>query len=79
MASKIAIGLAFFVVAVAASQSSAQATLKCSDFVRNPNGSWSPVRPITLNGITMGPGVAFTPGVSFGGVDLATILNQQCK
>jgi len=53
--------------------------LTCADFVRNPNGSWSPVRPITLNGVTMGPGVQFMPGVSFGGVDLASILNQQCR
>jgi hypothetical protein len=53
--------------------------LTCSDFVRNPDGSWSPVRVITLNGVTMGPGVAFSPGVAFGGVDLATILNRQCR
>lgn len=58
---------------------SAQRPLTCADFVRNPNGSWSPVRPVTLNGVTMSPGVAFMPGVSFGGVDLANILNQQCK
>jgi hypothetical protein len=52
--------------------------LTCSDFKRNPNGSWSPLVGITLNGVTMGPGVSFTPGVSFGGVDLASILNQKC-
>lgn len=57
----------------------AQQPLSCADFVRNPNGSWSPVRPVTLNGVTMGPGVQFVPGVSFGGVDLASILNQQCR
>jgi hypothetical protein len=56
-----------------------QAPLTCADFQRNPNGSWSPVRAVTLNGVMMGPGVAFTPGVLFGGVDLATILNQQCR
>jgi hypothetical protein len=53
--------------------------LRCSDFVRNSNGSWSPVRPVTINGVTMGPGVAFAPGVAFGGVDLAAVLNQQCS
>ena len=57
---------------------SAQQTLNCSDFKKNPDGSWSPVRPVTLNGVTMGPGVSFNPGVSFGGVDLASILNKQC-
>jgi hypothetical protein len=52
--------------------------LTCSDFSRNPDGSWSPVRPIFINGVTMGPGVRFTPGVQFGGVDLASILIKQC-
>jgi hypothetical protein len=52
--------------------------LTCADFVRNPDGSWSPMRPVTLNGVTMGPGVKFTPGVSFGGINLAAVLNQQC-
>ena len=54
------------------------ALLTCSDFARNPDGSWSPVRPVFINGVTMGPGVRFMPGVSFGGVDLASILNRQC-
>ena len=45
-------------------------------FRRNANGSWTPLRPVSLNGITMGTGVAFTQGVSFGGVDLAAELNR---
>jgi hypothetical protein len=54
--------------------------LTCGDFQRNPNGSWSPLHPVTVNGVTMGgPGVAFTEGVSFGGVDLAATLNKQCR
>lgn len=53
--------------------------LTCADFVRNPDGSWSPVVPVFLNGVTMGPGVSFRPGVSFGGIDLASVLNRQCS
>jgi len=56
----------------------ASAPLTCADFQRNLNGSWSATHRIELNGVSFGPGVAFTPGVSFGGVDLATVLNQQC-
>jgi hypothetical protein len=54
------------------------APLTCSDFARNPDGSWSPVKPVNVNGVIMGPGVRFTPGVQFGGIDLAAVLNQQC-
>jgi hypothetical protein len=67
------------VVGLVPTAAGAQQTVHCSDFTRNPNGSWSALKPITLNGISFGPGVAFTAGVSFGGVDLASILNQQCR
>ena len=53
--------------------------LTCADFQRNPNGSWSALTPITLNGVSFGPGVSFTAGVSFGGIDLGAILNRQCS
>ena len=53
-------------------------TLTCADFVRNPNGTWSPVHPVQIGPVTMGPGVSFSPGVQFGGIDLASILNKQC-
>ena len=70
-----ALCLAGFVPGVAIAQN---APLTCSDFSQNPNGSWSPVRPVTVNGVTMGTGVQFMPGVLFGGVDLGSALNQQC-
>lgn len=54
--------------------------LTCADFQRNADGSWSPLHPVTINGVTMGgPGVQFREGVSFGGVDLAAALNKQCR
>jgi hypothetical protein len=51
---------------------------KCSDFQHNADGSWSPRHAVRVNGVTMGPGVAFRPGVGFGGVDLGATLNQRC-
>lgn len=44
-------------------------------FRRNPNGSWSPIRPIQLGSITMGPGLSFNRGAFFSGVELAAVLD----
>lgn len=38
-------------------------------FTKKPDGSLTPIRVISVNGITIGPGVAFGKGVNFGGVD----------
>jgi hypothetical protein len=45
-------------------------------FRRNPNGSWTPTTTVTIGSVTMGPGVAFSVGVAFGGVDVAAELNR---
>ena len=39
-------------------------------FQELPNGSLTPKREIIINGISFGPGVSFTRGVSFSGVDI---------
>jgi hypothetical protein len=52
--------------------------LTCDDFIYRGQGAWSPAHPITLNGVTMGGGMTFTEGVSFGGANLAHALNTQC-
>jgi hypothetical protein len=57
--------------------------LDCSKFRHNEDGSWTPISQFTItnqNGshVSMGPGVSFRPGVQFSGIDLATLLNQQC-
>jgi hypothetical protein len=65
-------------VANVASAQYSSPPLTCQDFVRNPDGSWSPIHPVMMNGVTMGSGVAFREGVSFGGVDLAAALDRQC-
>ena len=55
---------------------------RCADFTRNSDGSWSPLRPITIKTgettATLAPGVSFGTGASFAGVDLAAALNRQC-
>src|SRR5665213_3099985 len=52
--------------------------LTCADFRHNPDGSWSPLHPVTIGGVTMGTGTSFNPGVQMGGVDLAASLNAHC-
>ena len=46
--------------------------LQC--FRRNANGSWTAIKPFSIGGVSMGPGVSFIPGVSFSHVDLASTL-----
>lgn len=38
-------------------------------FQENRDSSLSPRQPIYVNGVTLGPGVAFNRGVAFGGID----------
>jgi hypothetical protein len=90
MLSAVVVGVAFYGCAVAQSPSGstagqatpsptvAQPQLTCADFRHNPNGSWTPLHPVTLGGVSMGAGVAFSEGVQFGGIDLAAALNKQC-
>jgi hypothetical protein len=51
----------------------------CSDFERNPDGSWSPIREVNINGVVIGTGAAINLGTSFGGIDLAQTLNERCQ
>ncbi len=45
-------------------------------FTINSDGSITPKVSVSLGGITMGPGVAFTRGVQFSGVDLASLQGR---
>jgi hypothetical protein len=51
--------------------------LTCADFQHNPDGSWSPLKAMTItapNGqIQAGPGVSFTAGLPIRGVDVALL------
>jgi hypothetical protein len=57
--------------------------LTCADFQHNPDGSWSPLKAMTItapNGqIQTGPGVSFTAGLPIMGVDVAETLDENCK
>lgn len=50
-----------------------------SVFQSNPDGSISPRVSVSINGITMTPGVFFTGGVSFGGVDIASLRGKDLE
>jgi hypothetical protein len=39
-------------------------------FQENADGSLEPTVQVNINGVVFGPGVRFTPGVAFGGVDM---------
>ena len=55
---------------------------RCTNFTRNSDGSWSPLRPVTIRSgdttATLQPGVSFNTGATFGGVDVAAELNRRC-
>ena len=48
--------------------------LQC--FRRNADGTWTATKPFSIGGVSMGPGVSFSRGVAFSGVDLASMLDQ---
>ena len=54
----------------------------CDSFRRNPNGSWTSVAAVTIQGpagqVQIGPGMTFTRGVIFMGLDLAAWLDENC-
>jgi hypothetical protein len=51
---------------------------RCPDFKSNEDGSWTAIKPVTINGAAVDPGVPFKPGTMFGGVDLAQGLTLTC-
>ena len=63
-------------------QSVLPSPFRCSNFRHNSDGSWSPLRPVTIRTgdttATVAPGVSFATGATFAGVDLAAVLNRQC-
>ena len=53
--------------------------LACADFRRQPDGTWTPRRPVVVGGMTVTPVMSFSRGVSFGGVDPAAVLEARCR
>lgn len=80
---RLALAAAVIAVAGFVSGASYGQNVPCDQFVKHPDGSWSPLKPMTLkhDGMEVGisPAVSFRPGVAFDGVDLATLLNQSCQ
>lgn len=52
--------------------------LTCSDFTHNDDGSWSPVRAISFNGVIMSPDVSYRSGVVINGVKIVALLENEC-
>lgn len=48
-------------------------------FQINTNGSISPRVPVSIGGISMGPGVSFGNGVFFSGINLANFVNNDIQ
>ena len=66
-----------------AGSASAQEDFTCGDFQHNEDGSWTPLKDMTIaapNGqIEIGPGVSLTVGFPILGLDLAATLDETCK
>ena len=45
-------------------------------FKLNSDGSIEPIRRIKIGGVEFGPGVRFTRGISFGGIDLSQYIGR---
>ena len=45
-------------------------------FKIHPDGSIEPIRRIKVGGIEFGPGIHFTKGVKFGGIDFADYIGR---
>ena len=52
--------------------------LTCSDFTHNDDGSWSPVRAISFNGVIMSPDVSYRRGEIINGVKIVALLENEC-
>jgi hypothetical protein len=83
--------LIFFVVAVtliqptivlAQNQSLASLGLKCSDFQKNQDGTWSPTHTVTIPAggarMSLSPKDSIHPGGSMAGLHLGAALDSEC-
>ncbi|ACK85535.1 hypothetical protein Mchl_4761 [Methylorubrum extorquens CM4] len=65
-----------------AQQPTGKMELECSRFTYNPDGSRSVKQALELfsetGRVRVSPGPPFKPGMSFGGSDIARMLDEQC-
>jgi hypothetical protein len=52
--------------------------LDCSDFTHNGDGTWSPVRAISFNGVIMSPDVSYGNGTVVDGIKIVELLEHEC-
>jgi hypothetical protein len=45
-------------------------------FRHNSDGAWTPLRTVAVAGVTMEPGVVFSRGMLFSGIDVAAYLDD---
>ncbi len=77
------IATALALAATAAQAQTAAVPLRCSDFFRNPDGTWSPVQALTVatpqDGLFRVPlGIELHPGPVTPGSRLAARLGAEC-
>jgi hypothetical protein len=59
--------------------------IPCDAFVKKgEDGSWTPTRDVNVelpdgNVLTVGPAVSFKPGSAIRGLDLAAVLERECR
>jgi opacity protein-like surface antigen len=74
-----AVSLASHVIAADAPEPTLDSLhLTCSDFTHNDDGSWSPVRAISFNGVIMSPDVSYRKGENINGVKIVELLDNEC-
>ncbi|HXY57109.1 MAG TPA: hypothetical protein VEH76_00860 [Methylocystis sp.] len=60
----------------------AQQPISCSDFRHNEDGSWTPLKSVTIGGpqrtAQFGPDMTLRAGVVVNGVDLGGLLDVMC-
>lgn len=50
-----------------------------SVFIQHPDNSLEPRQQIRVGGVALGPGVKFTRGVSFGGIDFTLFVGRDLE
>ena len=48
-------------------------------FIQHPDGSLEPRQRIRVGGVTFGPGVKFSRGVAFGGIDFVQFIGHELE
>jgi hypothetical protein len=68
--------------ATAATINLADGPINCNDFRRGSDGSWTVLRPTTIEpqgaAMSLAPGQTFAKNQWVGGIDLTTVLDRNC-